>query len=118
MIPREIRDYAQAMNRGDFFLAHEILEEPWKTPGDRLYRDDGIRALIFVAASALHASRGNPRGAISTAAKALLRLEPGPGDVHGILVTPLLPLLREAARSGTFPCFQVEVSGEERGGGL
>ncbi len=116
MIRKEIRDYAAAMNRGDFFLAHEILEEPWKTPGDPLHKDDGIRALIFIAASALHASRGNARGARSTAAKALLRLEPGPGAVHGIVVTPLLPLLHEAARSGMWPRFRVEVPGEERGG--
>jgi predicted metal-dependent hydrolase len=51
----------EAYDRGDFFLAHELLEPAWmgtRNVGEReLYQ-----GLIKVAAAFVHAVRGNPRG--------------------------------------------------------
>jgi predicted metal-dependent hydrolase len=60
-------------NAGEFFAAHEVLEEAW-TP-ERGPRRPFLQALIHVAVGAYHCSRGNPVGACRQFRKALRRME-------------------------------------------
>jgi predicted metal-dependent hydrolase len=51
----------EAYERGDFFLAHEILEPAWMgtaDPGER----DLLQGLIKLSAAFVHSARGNPIG--------------------------------------------------------
>jgi predicted metal-dependent hydrolase len=80
-----------AYRRGDFFLAHELLEPAWMGA-----RDPAERALhsgvIKVAAGFVHAVRGNPAGVAKNLAGARLRLAnaAGAGETLGIDVRALL----------------------------
>src|SRR5947207_13245826 len=59
-------------NAGEFFEAHEVLEEAW-TPEHgprRLF----LQALIHVAVGRYHSQRGNPAGASRQLRKALRKL--------------------------------------------
>lgn len=50
-----------AYDRGDFFLAHEVLEPAWMGAADPAERDL-YQGLIKLAAAFVHAARGNPAG--------------------------------------------------------
>ena len=50
-----------AYERGDFFLAHELLEPAWMGTDDPVERDLH-QGLIKLAAGYVHAVRGNPEG--------------------------------------------------------
>jgi len=81
----------EAYDRGDFFLAHELLEPAWmgaSEPAERALHS----GLIKVAAGFVHAVRGNPAGVIKNLEGARVRLgnaaAAGPGfdvDVPAIL---------------------------------
>ncbi len=62
-----------AYDRGDYFLAHELLEPAWMGAADA-----GERALhsglIKLAAAGVHASRGNPAGVTKNLVGARQRL--------------------------------------------
>src|SRR5205823_5532295 len=60
-------------NAGEFFEAHEVLEEAW-TP-ERGPRRLFLQSLIHVAVGAYHDSRGNPVGACRQLRKALRKME-------------------------------------------
>src|SRR5436190_7720357 len=60
-------------NSGEFFEAHEVLEEAW-TP-ERGPRRLFLQSLIHVAVGAYHWSRGNPVGACRQLRKALRKME-------------------------------------------
>ena len=80
-----------AYARGDFFLAHELLEPAWmgaRDPAERALHS----GLIKVAAAFVHAVRGNPAGVIKNLEGAGSRLQnalaAGPGfgiDVGAVL---------------------------------
>jgi hypothetical protein len=56
-----LADGLEAYERGDFFLAHEILEPAWMgtaDPGER----DLLQGLIKLSAAFVHSARGNPIG--------------------------------------------------------
>lgn len=56
-----LADGIEAYERGDFFLAHEILEPAWMgtaEPGER----DLLQGLIKLCAAFVHSARGNPVG--------------------------------------------------------
>src|SRR5436190_23335150 len=59
-------------NSGEFFEAHEVLEEAW-TP-ERGPRRVFLQSLIHVAVGAYHCSRGNPVGACRQLRKALRKM--------------------------------------------
>ena len=62
-----------AYGRGDFFLAHELLEPAWMgtpDPGERAM----LQGLIKLAAADVHGVRGNPRGVVRNLEGALDRL--------------------------------------------
>ena len=50
-----------AYGRGDFFLAHELLEPPWMGARDVAEREL-IQGVIKLAAAFVHDARGNPAG--------------------------------------------------------
>ncbi len=58
---RALADAVTAYARGDFFLAHEILEPAWMGTADELERFL-YQGLIKLAAAYVHDVRGNPRG--------------------------------------------------------
>ena len=51
----------EAYDRGDVFLAHELLEPAWMGTRDLAEREL-IQGLIKLAAASVHAARGNPAG--------------------------------------------------------
>jgi predicted metal-dependent hydrolase len=65
-----------AYGRGDFFLAHELLEPAWMGTDDLLEREL-VQGLIKLAAAYVHATRGNPRGVEKNLRGALARVRAG-----------------------------------------
>ena len=55
------RSAIAAYERGDFFLAHELLEPAWMGTDDIAEREL-YQGLIKLAAAFVHGVRGNPRG--------------------------------------------------------
>jgi predicted metal-dependent hydrolase len=51
----------EAYGRGDFFLAHELLEPPWMGTRDLAEREL-IQGVIKLAAAFVHGARSNPAG--------------------------------------------------------
>lgn len=51
----------EAYDRGDFFLAHELMEPAWMGTADPAERAL-VQGLIKLAAAEVHGVRGNPRG--------------------------------------------------------
>lgn len=62
-----------AYARGDFFLAHELLEPAWMGAADPAERDL-YQGLIKLAAAFVHVCRGNPTGVVKNLAGARARL--------------------------------------------
>jgi predicted metal-dependent hydrolase len=65
-LPADERDAAvraglDAYRRGDFFLAHELMEPAWMGSDDPSERAL-VQGLIKLAAAEVHEVRGNPRG--------------------------------------------------------
>jgi predicted metal-dependent hydrolase len=56
-----LRDGLTAYDRGEFFLAHELMEPAWMGTDDIAERAF-ISGLIKLAAADVHAERGNPTG--------------------------------------------------------
>jgi hypothetical protein len=63
-----------AYERGDFFLAHELLEPAWMGTDDPVERELH-QGLIKLAAGYVHAVRGNPEGMLKNLRGARERLE-------------------------------------------
>lgn len=79
-----------AYDRGDAFLAHELLEPAWMGASDTAER--ALHSgLIKLAAAVVHAARGNPAGVVKNLDGARLRLaDAGPGAAaFGIDLTAL-----------------------------
>jgi len=81
----------EAYERGDFFLAHELLEPAWmgaSDPAERALHS----GLIKVAAAFVHAVRGNAAGVTKNLEGARIRLRNGlaAGPAFGIDVEAVL----------------------------
>lgn len=63
----------EAYDRGDYFLAHELLEPAWMGTDDVVERAV-IQGLIKLAAADVHGVRGNPAGVAKNLEGALMRL--------------------------------------------
>jgi hypothetical protein len=68
-----VRAGLEAYDRGDFFLAHELLEPAWMGTDDVRERAF-IQGLIKLAAADVHGVRGNPAGVARNLEGALERL--------------------------------------------
>jgi predicted metal-dependent hydrolase len=69
-----LEDGLAAYGRGDFFLAHELLEPAWMGAADPAERDL-YQGLIKLAAAFVHDVRGNPTGALKNLRGARDRLD-------------------------------------------
>jgi hypothetical protein len=93
-----------AYDRGDAFLAHELLEPAWMGASDPAERDL-YQGLIKLAAAFVHDARGNPAGvrknlvgarerladAVAAGRSAGLDIAVVLRDIDARLATPLLP---------------------------
>lgn len=68
-----LRAGLEAYDRGDAFLAHELLEPAWMGTDDLAERA-AIQGLIKLAAADVHGVRGNPAGVARNLEGALARL--------------------------------------------
>jgi predicted metal-dependent hydrolase len=75
-----LADGLAAYDRGDFFLAHEILEPAWMGTSE-LGERELLQGLIKLSAAFVHAARGNPAGVAKNLRGARDRLE-SPGGVE------------------------------------
>jgi DUF309 family protein family protein len=80
----------EAYDRGDAFLAHELLEPAWMGTRD-LPERELLQGLIKLAAAFVHAARGNPAGVARNldGARARLANEGGAGARAGVDVPAL-----------------------------
>lgn len=81
-----------AYRRGDYFLAHELLEPAWLGTRDPAGRDL-LSGLIKLAAAYVHAARGNPLGTLKNLRGAQERLARGAPAVDGTLAVDVEALL-------------------------
>ncbi len=70
---RALRDGLDAYDRGDFFLAHELLEPAWMGTDD-LPERELLQGLIKLAAAHVHGVRGNAAGVVKNLQGARERL--------------------------------------------
>lgn len=70
---RALRDGLDAYDRGDFFLAHELLEPAWMGTAD-LPERELLQGLIKLAAAHVHGVRGNAAGVVKNLEGARQRL--------------------------------------------
>lgn len=81
------RQGIELFNRGEYFDAHEKLEEAWKedsSPGRELYR-----SILQVAVAYLQILRGNYRGAVKMFLRVRQWMDPLPGECRGVDVAGL-----------------------------
>lgn len=72
----------ELFNQGEYFLAHEELEEAWNQEGEperRLYQ-----GILQAAVLCMHARNGNYRGVMSMYARTQVWLSPWPDDCRGL----------------------------------
>ncbi len=74
-------------NRGEFYDAHEVLEDVWRASAapEKLF----LQALIQAAVALYHHSTGNSVGACSVLARSLRNLEGYPEGFCGVELQPL-----------------------------
>ncbi|HEU4942879.1 MAG TPA: DUF309 domain-containing protein [Gaiellaceae bacterium] len=91
-----LRTGLELIRRGEYFLAHEELEEAWRAadPAER----DFFQGLVHVAVAWHHAGRGNRPGCERQLAKAARRLEPFSPAHRGVDVAAALAAVAEAQR--------------------
>ena len=85
-------EWARLLESGDFFLAHETLEEHWvdAPEGDR----DLLQGLIHLAVGFLHHTKDNAKGAKLQFDKASKRIEGYPDSYLGVDVAKARKFLR------------------------
>ena len=90
----------EAYERGDVFLAHELLEPAWMGTRELAEREL-LQGVIKLAAAFVHAARGNPAGVAKNLVGARERLwnAGGAGDGLGIDVPALLLAIDERLES-------------------
>lgn len=86
-----------AYGRGDFFLAHELLEPAWMGASDPAERDL-YQGLIKLAAAFVHDARGNPVGVLKNLRGARERLADA-GEAGRAAGIDLLRLLADIDRT-------------------
>ncbi|HEY7707256.1 MAG TPA: DUF309 domain-containing protein [Gaiellaceae bacterium] len=91
-----LRDGLELIRRGEYFEAHEELEEAWRAaePAEK----DFFQGLVHVAVAWHHAGRGNRPGCERQLAKAARRLGPFAPAHRGVDVAAVLARLEAAQR--------------------
>ena len=81
-------------NAGDFFEAHEVWEDVWRSAvgKQRLF----YQGLIQAAVTLVHLSRGNRRGCLTVYKTCLTKFDGLPAVYMGLEIAPFLEKLRGA----------------------
>jgi predicted metal-dependent hydrolase len=87
----------ELIRAGEFFEAHEELEDEWR--GAPAEERDFLQGLVHVAVAWLHASRGNRPGCERQLEKAARRLEPYRPGHRGVDVDLVLGDVERARRA-------------------
>jgi uncharacterized protein len=92
-----LRDGLERIRRGEYFEAHELLEDAWRAaePAEK----DFFQGLVHVAVAWHHAGRGNRPGCERQLAKAQRRLEPFAPEHRGVDVAAVLQSVARAQRT-------------------
>ena len=92
-----LRDGLERIRRGEYFEAHESLEDAWRAaePAEK----DFFQGLVHVAVAWHHAGRGNRPGCERQLAKAKRRLEPFAPEHRGVDVAAVLQSVARAQRT-------------------
>ena len=93
-LPTLVLEGLHLFNAGEYFEAHEVLEEAWRAePGDgrRLYQ-----AVLQVAVAYLQIERGNYRGAVKMFQRLRKWIDPLPDECQGINIATLRRDAQEA----------------------
>ena len=108
-----IRDGLAAYERGDWFLAHELLEPAWMGTADLAEREL-LQGLIKLAAAFVHGARSNPAGVAKNLRGARERIAAGAGagGALGIDVDALLDAIDRWLASGG-PPIEIPRAGRE-----
>ncbi len=91
-----LRNGLDLIRRGEYFEAHEDLEEAWRAaePAEK----DFFQGLVHVAVAWHHAGRGNRPGCERQLAKAVRRLEPFAPEHRGVDIAAVLVSVDAAQR--------------------
>lgn len=89
-----LREGLERIRRGDYFEAHESLEDAWRAaePAEK----DFFQGLVHVAVAWHHAGRGNRPGCERQLMKASRRLEPFAPEHRGVDVAAVLQSVEAA----------------------
>ncbi len=92
-----MRDGLERIRRGEYFEAHESLEDAWRAaePAEK----DFFQGLVHVAVAWHHAGRGNRPGCERQLAKAVRRLGPFTPEHRGVNVAAILRTVAQAQRT-------------------
>jgi uncharacterized protein len=91
-----LRNGVDLIRRGEYFEAHEELEEAWRAAD--LEEKDFFQGLVHVAVAWHHAGRGNRPGCERQLAKAARRLERFAPEHRGVDVAAVLESVAAAQR--------------------
>jgi predicted metal-dependent hydrolase len=83
-----LRNGVELIRRGEYFEAHEELEEAWRAA--EAAEKDFFQGLVHVAVAWHHAGRGNRPGCERQLVKAARRLEPFAPEHRGVDVAAVL----------------------------
>jgi uncharacterized protein len=91
-----LRKGLELIRRGEYFEAHEELEEAWRAADAA--EKDFFQGLVHVAVAWHHAGRGNRPGCERQLAKAARRLSPFRPEHRGVDVETVLRSVSDAQR--------------------
>jgi predicted metal-dependent hydrolase len=89
----------ELFNAGRFFECHEAWEQVWNrsTGAEKVFYQGLIQASVAI----LHAERGNPAGARTLCAKAMLKLDPVPAEHLGLAIGELRAAVKDFIAAAT-----------------
>jgi hypothetical protein len=93
MPPHNFRHGIDLLNRGEFYDAHEVLEDVWRACAGA--EKKFLQGLIQLAVGMHHHSRGNDVGARSLLARAARNLREYPDEFMGIPLSRVLQSIAE-----------------------
>jgi len=87
-LPTRGRDGIALFNRGEYFEAHEALEDAWRDEESEIR--DLYRGILQIAVTYLHITRGNYTGAVKVYIRSQKWLKKYPAVCQGVNVKQLL----------------------------
>jgi uncharacterized protein len=98
-VSTDLADGLDLARRGEYFAAHEALEDAWRASDSR--EKDFFQGLVHVVVAWYQAGRGNRVGFERQLEKAARRLGPFAPEHRGVDVTVLLRQVESAQAAGT-----------------